>query len=288
MSLKVRCTLALVALSSLSISTARADESDSKDPAGAACVRAYEQAQEQRHSGKLLEARVQLQGCAGDACPGFIRSDCTTWYGELQTEVPTVVFAARSAGRDLTDVRVSLGQSVLASRIDGEAIELDPGEYDFQFTAPGMQPLTQHVLISRGERNRLQRVELAPLSKDADAGRGAASLPPPAQRSWVLPAVFGGVAALGLSSFGVFGAWGHSEESRLEATCSPHCSKDQISSVSTKYAVADVSLAVGVASLGLAAYLALSSSPQRRAAQTSSFDVQASARSLSASYQGAF
>ena len=290
MSLKLRYTLALVALGALPISKARAEESDTKDSASAECVRAYEQAQEQRHSGRLLEARVQLQGCARDACPEFIRSDCTAWYGELQAEVPTLVFAARSAGRDLTDVRVSLGQRVLASRIDGEAIELDPGEYDFQFAAPGMQPLTQHVLISRGERNRLQRVEFIPLAKEAEApvGRAAPSLPPLPQRSWVLPAVFGGVAVLGLSSFGVFGGWGHAAESRLQTTCSPHCSKDQLSSVSTKYAVADVSLAVGVASLGLAAYFALSSSPERRAARTPSFDVHASARGLSASYQGAF
>jgi hypothetical protein len=104
----------------------------------------------------------------------------------------------------------------------------------------------------------------------------------------VLPAVFGGVAVLGLAGFAVFGTRGRSAESRLQTTCSPHCSEDQISSVRTQYAVADVSLGVGLASLGLAAYFALRSSPEQRAPQTSSFDVQASPRALSASYQGAF
>jgi len=288
MSLKVRCLLALSFVGSLPIGQARAEETPTKDQASAECVSAYEQAQEQRQSGKLLGARVHLQSCARDACPGFIRSDCAAWYHEVQAEVPSVVFAARSAGRDLTDVRVSSAQGVHSLRTDGEAVELDPGEYDFQFAAPGMKPVTQHVLISRGERNRLQRVELVPWPKAGPAADGALLLPARAQPGWVLPVVFGGVAVVGLSSFGVFGAWGRSEESRLESTCSPHCRDDQISSVKTKYAVADVSLAVGIASLGLATFFALSSGPERRAAQASSFDLQASPRALNATYRGAF
>ena len=294
MSLTIRATLALLTLGSLSIGTARAGEPDTgptstpADSASAVCVKAYEQAQEQRHSGKLLAARVQLQSCAREECPEFIRNDCAAWYDALQAEMPTVVFAARSARRDLTDVRVSLGKRVLTSRIDGEAIELDPGEYDLEFSAPGMQPLTERVLISRGERNRLQRVELLPSVTGADAVGKPASLPAPTQRSWLAPAVLGGVAIVGLSSFGVLAAWGHSAESALETTCSPHCSEAQISSVKTKYTAADVSLAVGLASLGLATYLALSSSPEPRVAQTLPLDVRASAHGLSATYQEAF
>ncbi|HYP76857.1 MAG TPA: hypothetical protein VER12_12910 [Polyangiaceae bacterium] len=294
MSLRSRSLFALLLLSSLSVSRARAEESDRNHPPApddgaenALCVRAYEQAQEQRHTGKLLEARVQLQSCARDACPKFIRSDCANWYGELQTEMPSVVFAARSAGRDLTDVQVSFQRRLLASRIDGEAIELDPGEYDFEFRSPGMQPLTQHVLISRGERNRLQRAELLPVAKVA-AAPDEKKLPPPTQRSWLLPGVLGGVAVVGLSSFVAFGVWGHSAESKLETSCSPNCSKDQISSVKTKYVVADVSLAVGVVGLGLATYLALSSGPEQRAAHALPFNVQASAQGVTATYQEAF
>ena len=290
----IRSTLALLTFAWLSMGTAHADESDANHPAATddaasvACVRAYEQAQEQRHSGKLLEARAQLQSCSRDACPKFIRSDCANWYTEVQAEVPTVVFAARSRGRDLTDVRVSLGLRVLASRMDGGAIELDPGEYDFDFTAPGMRPLTEHVLISRGERNRLQRAELIPLREDERVGHAGAPLPPPAGRSWLVPGVLGGVAVVGLSSFVAFGAWGRSDESKLETTCSPHCSDDQVSGVRTKYAVADVSLAVAAASLGLAAYFALSAPPPQSVARPSAFDVKASAHGLSATYRGAF
>ena len=298
MSLTIRAALVLLALGSLSTTPARAEQSSPAPPAAdaagsasAACVHAYEQAQEQRHSGRLLEARGQLASCARDICPEFIRTDCGNWYSDLQAEMPTVVFAARSAGRDLTDVRVSIGPRVLAARIDGEAIELNPGEYDFEFSAPGMQPLTQHVLISRGERNRLQRAELVPSSAEAAPRTAAASLPPPKSQSLLLPGVFGGVAVLGLSSFAAFAAWGHSSESSLERSCSPHCSEDQISGVRSKYLVADVSLAAAVASLGLATYFALSANSERhtaRATRALPFDVQATTRGLSATYQEAF
>jgi hypothetical protein len=235
----------------------------------------------------LLQARTELATCAQDACPGFIRSDCLNWDGEVRAEVPTVVFAARSAGRDLSDVQVSVGQRVLTSHIDGEAIELDPGEYDFVFTAAGLMPLTQHVLLARGERNRLLRAELSPPAKDAGAG-GELAPKALAPRSWVLPVVFGGFGAIGLAGFGVFGAWGHAAESNLKDTCSPQCSKGQISSVRTKYAVADISLAVGVASLGLATYFALREGSEQPAQLSSPIDVQATAHGLCATYQGAF
>jgi hypothetical protein len=124
----------------LSSATALAQEAPTTN---AECARAYEDGQVQRKSGRLVEARSTLQLCARDECPDFIRADCVSWYGEVQGEVPTLVFAARSQGRDLADVRISLGDRVMAARLDGQAIELDPGEYDFRFEAAGMQPLTQ-------------------------------------------------------------------------------------------------------------------------------------------------
>lgn len=290
MSVTVRSALVILALTSLSSRSARADESaDRSKPdnfASAECARDYEQAQEQRQAGKLLEARAELELCARDACPEFIRTDCVAWYADIQAELPTVVFAARSAGQDLSDVRVAVGPRVLTARLDGQPVALDPGEYELEFSARGMQSLAQHVLISRGERNRLLRVELSPVLSPNAASSPTHDVPP---RSWLLPGVLGGVAVLGLSGFAVFGAWGHSAESKLESTCLPDCRKDQISSVRTKYAVADVSLVVGVASLALGTYFALSSRGERGAAtHTAQLALHAGSRSLSASYQGAF
>jgi hypothetical protein len=290
MPVKVRPVLAFVLLSSFAISVARADPGDPAPSGvsdGEACAQAYEQAQEQRQSGKLLEARARLQMCVRDACPEFIRSDCLTWNDELRADIPTVVFAARSAGRDLSDVRVSLGQRLLTAHIDGEALELDPGIYDFEFRPIGMQAMTQHVLISRGVKNRLLLAEFAPPGNGPARDSGTA-LPRQVERSWVLPAIFGGVGALGLAAFAGIAASGHSAESELEKTCSPHCNEDQVASVRTKYIIADVSLLVGVGSIGLASYFILRKNAAPRAESRPALDVRVSARNLSLTYQGAF
>jgi hypothetical protein len=221
------------------------------------CVNAYEQGQEQRKSGQLVKARSTLQACARDECPDFIRTDCVTWYGEVQNEVPTLVFAARSQGQDLSDVRVSVGERVLSARIDGQVVELDPGEYDFEFRAPDMPSLVQHFVIARGERNRLIQVELQP-APAADAPVPA-RVALPSRRSLLLPGLFAGIGVVGVAGFVGLGAWGHSQESQLEGTCSPHCSADRVSEVRTKYLLADVSLGVGVASLAVGAYFLFSS-----------------------------
>lgn len=221
----------------------------------AECAHAYEQAQEQRKSGELIAARSTLQSCARDECPEFIRTDCSSWYEEVQDEVPTLVFAARSQGRDLSNVQVALGDRVLAARLDGEAVELDPGEFDFVFRAPSLRPLTQHFVVARGERNRLIQVELepeaGPASESPDSGPIQARS---RSRSLLVPGIFAGVGVLGVAGFAGLGAWGHADENRLESSCSPSCGHAQVSEVRTKYLLADVSLGVGVASLALGAY----------------------------------
>ena len=225
------------------------------------CANAYEQGQVQRKSGQLIDARSTLQTCARDECPDFIRTDCSTWYGEVQSEVPTLVFAARSQGRDLSDVRVSVGERVLSQRVDGQVVELDPGEYDFEFRATDMRNLVQHFVIARGERNRLIQVELTPLAAAATPAPLPGPSVAPARRSLLLPGIFAGVGAVGVAGFAGLGAWGNSQENELKGSCSPQCGTGPVSEVRTKYLLADVSLGVGVASLALSAYFFFSSSP---------------------------
>jgi hypothetical protein len=254
----------------------------------AECASAYEQGQVQRKSGQLISARSTLQMCARDECPDFIRSDCANWYGEVQSEVPTLVFAARSQGRDLSDVRVSVGDRVLSTRVDGQVVELDPGEYDFDFRAPDLRPLRQHFVVARGERNRLIQVELEPSA----AARAPAAAPAAArqQRSLLLPGLFAGIGAVGVAGFAGLGSWGHSQENELKGSCSPHCSDARVSEVRTKYLLADVSLGVGVASLALGAYFFFSqgSGDAQARGRVPQVAVLASSQGASLAYGGAF
>jgi hypothetical protein len=254
----------------------------------AQCASAYEQAQVQRKSGELIAARSTLQSCARDECPEFIRTDCTAWFAEVQEEVPTLVFAARSQGRDVSDVQVALGERVLAARLDGQVVELDPGEYDFVFRAPSQRSLTQHFVVARGERNRLIQVELQPLA--AAVAEEPAARPMARPRSLLMPGIFTGVGVLGVAGFAGLGAWGRANENRLQASCAPRCSDSRVSEVRTKYLLADVSLGVGVASFAVSAYLFFSGSTSQAqgAASPSRLVVLASPGSAGLAYGSNF
>lgn len=263
-------------------------------PSNAQCARAYEAAQEQRKSGQLSAARDNLRVCLRDECPDFIHTDCLTWHGEVQAELPTLVLSATSGGRDLQDVTVSTKDKLLALRLEGQVIELDPGEYDLSFSASGMRPKLLRFVVARGERNRLVRVELVPLRATAapeptDTPRSPTTtpLPPPPGRSFTAPAVLTGVGLAGLGGFVALGAWGRSSESQLAERCAPRCESEQVADARSKYVLADVSLGVGVVSLALAAYTFFTSEPPATAGARG-VAVQASARDLRMTYGGSF
>jgi len=289
MSLNRRAIINVLAIAAVSFPAAVARAQEASEPASqqapsvnAQCAQAYEQGQVQRKSGGLLQARITLQQCAQDECPDFIRNDCLGWFAEVQNDVPSLVFAAKSQGRDLSDVRVYLGSRVLASRIDGQLLELDPGAYDLRFQSPGMEPQTKHFVLVPGERNRLIEVELVPLGTAHDQVIPAPL--PPRPRSLLLPGIFAGVGAVGLGGFVGLGAWGRTNESKLERSCSPHCRQGEVSAVKTKYLLADVSLGVGVASLAVAAYFFF----REDAGDAPTVSVSATPRTATLTYGGAF
>jgi hypothetical protein len=73
----------------------------------------------------------------------------------------------------------------------------------------------------------------------------------------VLAYVLGGVAAFALGSFSYFAIAGKTLEKNRARTCSPSCTDDQVAPVRRDYAIADVSLGVGVIAAGLATWLFL-------------------------------
>ncbi len=69
--------------------------------------------------------------------------------------------------------------------------------------------------------------------------------------------VLGGVAAVGLATFGTLAILGRSQQADLEGSCSPGCSPEQVQPMKTKFLIADIGLAVFAVSLGGAGYLVL-------------------------------
>lgn len=141
------------------------------------------------------------------------------------------------------------------------------------------------MLVREGEKNRKLTVRFAATGSGpgavagidgADSGDGAG-----AQDGGVptLAWVLGGVGVVGIGAFATFGILGLSEKGDREAPvaeggCAPNCSDDEVSSVRTKLVLADVSLGIGVAALGVATYLFVTSPKDAPAASPSALRVQ--------------
>ncbi len=129
--------VALLAAGALGTPTSYA-QSGAPKPDQAGCLSAFDQAQSLRSGGKLLAARKQLEICAADSCPEVVTSKCFPWLEEVTASLPSIVIAARDhTGADVVDVRVLSGEVVLADKLDGRPILLDPGAHKLRFERPG-------------------------------------------------------------------------------------------------------------------------------------------------------
>lgn len=249
-------------------------------PAAAACVAAYERAQERRSAGDLIEARAAALDCSAVACQSFVRRDCRAWQGELQNAIPSVRI-------EVANAPVSAPVHLL---VDGKPISVDdalllllnPGKHELAAIA-GAQRVTKDVELAMSEKAR--SVELSfPATKDSQpvapkTPKAPKSEPEPepepvpapvpkptptpsrvgekpsnpasARRGRALPIALGAVGVAGLAGFGIFGAVARAQRTQLHQ-CWPGCSPDRIRRVNNLYLASDVSLGVALASLGLA------------------------------------
>jgi hypothetical protein len=229
------------------------------------CVAANEQSGPLAHAGKLREARTNLVRCSAASCPGVVRDDCIKGALQIDAALPTIVFEARdAAGNDLSDVRVTMDGEPLADKLNGTAIEVDPGEHLFGFDAAG-QHLEKRLIVHQGEKNRREPLVLG----------AAAAVPPPTDSPEDRPHEGAGsglgpqrIAAIGAGAAGVVGVvvgsvlglvansrWDQAKN-ECGAGCAPGTpAQADASSAHTMAALADVSFAVGAVGLATGAVL---------------------------------
>jgi hypothetical protein len=245
---RVRCTtlaLATVLLSGPAHSAG--GSSEEKD----ACFRAVDSGQQLRTNRKLVAAKDQFIVCARPVCPGPVKKDCAQWLAEVEATLPSVVLGAKDAhGGDILDVGVSVDNAPLLQKLDGSSIPVDPGPHVFHFEWRGHGSVDQQTLIREGERNRLITVTFPaslPVSQVSSSENASPTHPVPVG-VWV----FGGLAIAGGAAFAGLAASGQSDANNLRSTCAPDCSSSSVDSAKTKIILANVSLGVGIASLGVA------------------------------------
>jgi hypothetical protein len=218
-----------VLLACVQATPARADDK-------AACASAYTAAQSLRDAHQLSKAREQLRICSRASCTQFIARDCTTWLVEVESRIPSVVLAAKDAsGADITKATVSLDGRVIADKLDGRSIDVDPGQHTFSFALPDGRTIDQSMLVLEGQK--AQRVSVtvpAPPSSTPPppAPAESPSLPtasagsvPPETSSWngrkTMALVTGGAGAAALAVGAVFGSMAIASQSASHDACSP-------------------------------------------------------------------
>jgi hypothetical protein len=252
------------------------------------CIAASEAGQGKKLHGSLREAREQLLVCARGVCPAIVRQDCAQWLTEIVAALPSVVVGARDPeGHDLVDVTVSVDGVVVASRLDGRPIEVDPGAHRFRYAlATGAAPIEERVLIREGERNRSLTVTFgakppsnaAQESVETGNAEGATGGRPDAGKESVGPAhdsrglrpyayAAGAVGAAGVLTFAIAGLLSDSTYSDLHSACGggpcPASKQSEVSTGQSEQLAANVGLGVGLAGLAAGVTMFILSLPPK-------------------------
>lgn len=202
------------------------------EPTKAQCIDANAQAQKLRRESKLTAALQQLEICSDASCPAIVRSDCTARLDEVQKAQPTLVLDVKSrAGDDLTDVKVTMDGELFATKLDGTALPVNPGQHTFGFEAQGFEPLSKVFVLKETEKGRRERIVLRPSVSAAatpttESPSPLPDLPPTTDQSssgfgaqrW-LGVITGGVGVAGIAVGSVFGLMASSQWSAQQSAC---------------------------------------------------------------------
>lgn len=217
------------------------------------CAESYEHSQEQMRPNQaestLLKARESLRTCLRSSCKSWMVSDCSKWLSEVETRIPTVVFAAKdAAGQDLNGVRVTTkAGAVLVEQLDGRAIELEPGQHDFVFLASDGTRVERHSLIREGEKAQAVIAMFGP--RPADKVGPARPVGSTATETPTLRYVGYGAAGLGVVGLGVGAVAGLFTISRKGSDCDAkgECNPGTRDSLSSTAAISTVAFIAGAA-----------------------------------------
>lgn len=233
------------------------------DKEALACIQAAEEGETARNAGQLLHARELFAKCAARECPAVLRHDCSSWLEEADRQIPSVVLGAHDAeGHDVVDVRASVDGTRLRERLDGNAIDLDPGPHIVRFEKTGIPPVEIHVVLRAGEKTRpilatlaLSPTLVAPVPAPSPPAPPAVPSGEPERKVPTVAWLLGGLGVAGFGVFGTFGLLGMNDAATLRSTCAPGCQPTQVADVRAKLVTADIALGIGAVSLGAAIWL---------------------------------
>lgn len=252
----------LVLLSLFVCVSARAAE-----PTTTECLAASEASIKAGNDHKLRAERQQLLVCAAASCPTEIRKECTRRVDEVNAAIPTLVFEAKGeAGDDLSEVKVTMDGEVLAERLDGSALSVDPGEHTFTFETTGQAPVEKKLVVREADKQRHEAVQFGtPRTGGGDHPAATPSGGHSTQK--VIAAVVAGVGVVGLGIGGTFGMLAISKKNDAEKICPADCvdQKGQQAWTDAKSAgnISTIAFIAGGAALATGAVLWFTAGPSK-------------------------
>ena len=246
-----------------------------------ACLDAASKAQKLRNAHTLVEAREQLRICSAATCPAAVQSDCAGWLADVERSLPTVVVSAKNrSGADLFDVKVTVDTAALTSKLNGEAVPMNPGPHAFHFETADGAVLDQQVMVREGEKNQEVAVVLGTASPTAPAApavpppmdQTAASTPPEAQPAGGAPWktvgwITGAVGVVGLGVGATFGFIAMHDKSTAGCDSNAVCKPGTVDPIKSAALVSDIGwIAGGVLLAGGAALVLFAPSGHENAA----------------------
>jgi hypothetical protein len=144
----------------------------------------------------------------------------------LNARIPTIIFAGKSpSGADLGAVKVTMDGQLLAERLVGAALSIDPGLHTFTFETLGQPSVSKTFVIAEAQKDRRESITFGtPLRSEAnpDAGQSASANRDLGTQK-VLALVAGGVGVVGLGVGAAFGALAISKKSDAQSACPDQC-----------------------------------------------------------------
>jgi hypothetical protein len=252
------------AAATLAAGVVLAGRAAANEPTKQECVVSNETAQDLQRSGKLVQARAQLQRCAASACPGAVRADCAERLRAVSQALPTVVFAASAAdGRDLASASLAIDGAAQPAALDGSPVAVDPGTHTFVVTVAGRPPVSLQLDLKEGDRVQRSLVFEAASPRPKGAREEVAGSAAPTEASALATRRIGwtalGAGAAGVTLGTLFGLLAVGRKSALGRACEgsqcPEGQEGNIEGLHANAVASDVSFAVGVLGLGAGAVL---------------------------------
>ena len=204
------------------------------DPTTADCLAASDASLKSGNQHKLRAERSQLLVCAASSCPSDIRKECLGRVDEVNAQIPTIIFQLKDAsGADLSAVKVTMDGEMLAERVEGTALSIDPGEHTFTFEVAGQAPVVRKLVIQQAQKDRRELIALAPEAPAVPPAPvpppSLPAVPPPVEADQgmgtqkILAIVAGGVGVVGLGVGAAFGLIAMSKKSDAQSACPNQC-----------------------------------------------------------------